>query len=495
MIDFDKPRSDASRAVADKAGITSAEVAFEFSEIALESTSGEARANTLAGRKINDVTAAVITLIVALSVIPAASVSPIFQMIWALAFGLIFAGHSIAMQIADPARRVMLPDLRLILMIGLAFPLAGVVQVGLASAGFETSFAGHTVPLGSIAPSASLLGVIRLLGYAALFMIAFEVSTRSGRINAMAWGLFAAIVLQAIWALIALNFLGDIVFWGEKSAYTGAATGTFVNRNSLATYLGMGLNLGIALTLAHKHRPHQRHPSGKHLFSERNLEVLALSFLLLLIAAALAATQSRMGTLAGFLSGLLTYVLMEVKYRKNLLGPLTRGAVILLIAIIIVSGVFGQALLERGLFMVGDSGSRTDLYREIFDLMIGVRPLTGTGLDTFSPAFELVHVPPVSSDVVWHLSHSSYLMLWSEMGLILGSLPMIAILLAAIRLIRTIRRRRTSYALPIVALSVIVQVALHSTIDFSLEIPANTILFLALVAIGIGPLKRKEKPE
>ncbi|MEJ2020361.1 MAG: hypothetical protein P8X51_19515, partial [Maritimibacter sp.] len=108
---------------------------------------------------------------------------------------------------------------------------------------------------------------------------------------------------------------------------------------------------------------------------------------------------------------------------------------------------------------------------------------------------ELVHVPPVSSDVVWHLSHSSYLMLWSEMGLILGSVPMIAILLAALRLIRTIRRRRTSYALPIVALSVIVQVALHSTIDFSLEIPANTILFLALVAIGIGPLKRKERPE
>ncbi len=491
MIDFDKPRSAASRALSEKMDRGDVATEFTFAEIALNDSGGNAR--SFAGRRINDVTAALITLFVALSSIPAASVSPVFQMVWTALFALTLGGHAAALLLVDPGRPLSAKGLWPVLLAGLALPLAGLVQAGIAAIGLTTSFAGQSVPMGSLAPEASLFAAIRLMGYGALFLASYEVATRAGRVTAMVWGLFAAVVLQAIWALIALKFLGDVVFWGEKQSYLGAATGTFVNRNSLATYLGMGLNLGVALTLGLAHRPHQRHPTGRSLLSDRNLEVLALLFLLLIIAAALMATQSRMGVMAGFLSALLTYVLMSAKHEQAWLGAISRGVVLLLAGIVIVSSVFGRALIERGLFSVGDSGSRTDLYREVIGLMIRARPLTGTGLDTFEPAFELVHIPPVSSGLVWHLAHSSYLMLWSEMGLILGSMPMLAILLAAYRLIRIISRRRTNYLPAIAALSVIVQVALHSTVDFSLEIPANTILFLVIIAIGLGPLRRKER--
>ncbi len=491
MIDFDKPRSAASRAISENIHRRSEATEFTFAEIALDDSDGDSR--SLAGRRINDVTAALITLFVALSAVPAASVSPVFQMVWTVLFALTLGGHAAALLLVDPGRPLSAKGLWPVLLAGLALPLAGLVQAGIAGIGLTTSFAGQSVPLGTLAPQASLFAAIRLMGYGALFLVSYEVATRAGRVTAMAWGLFIAVVLQAIWALIALKFLGDVVFWGEKQSYLGAATGTFVNRNSLATYLGMGLNLGVALTVGLAHRPHVRHPKGRSLLSERNLEILALIFLILIIAAALVATQSRMGATASFLSAVLTYVLMSAKHEKAWLGAISRGAALLLVGIVTVSGVFGRALIERGLFTVGDSGSRTDLYHEVLGLMIRARPLTGTGLDTFEPAFELVHVPPVRSGLVWHLAHSSYLMLWSEMGLIVGSLPMLAILLAAYGLIRTIARRRTNYMPAIAALGVIVQVTLHSTVDFSLEIPADTMMFLVIVAIGLGPLRRKER--
>src|SRR5690606_27910085 len=116
--------------------------------------------------------------------------------------------------------------------------LAGMLPTG------AREMRGRTI---SMVPDASVIGALRFFGYLILLALVIEVATRRDRVNLMTKVLFVGITLQAVWALIALKLLGDAALWGEKTAYLGMATGSFINRDSLATFLGFGLVVGAAL--------------------------------------------------------------------------------------------------------------------------------------------------------------------------------------------------------------------------------------------------------
>lgn len=492
MMDFDKARSAQSQALADRSTATT-EAEFDFEEIRLGA--GDAgRPPSRRARRINDRFAGALVAVVILAAVPIASARPVFWMIWAMVLGVMLAGYMVTMARVDPDRPVNSLRLKAVLLPALAMPLFGLVQylVGgpLALDGLP---GGLSTPVGTLAPNATLMAVVRISGFFALFVLAHEVSTRARRVDAMAWGLFAGIALHAVWALIALLFLNDIAFWGEKAAYSGVATGTFVNRNSFANFLAMGLCLGVAMILSRANAPHIRMPGGRSMFSERNLETFALWIVAGIIAITLMLTQSRMGVVSGFVGVLVVYFVMVLKREHSKIAAAMRVAVIGLVAIIGGFGLFGRGLLERGLFTATDSVNRSELYRQVIG-MIADRPLAGTGLDTFQPAYELVHQPPVSAGFVWHLAHNTYLALWSELGVVIGTLPMIAVAMAAWNLVSIIRRRRTDHAVAAAALGVIVLQALHSTVDFSLEIQANLMLFVMIVAMGLGQFRRRGGP-
>jgi O-antigen ligase len=492
MIDFHKPRSALSQAQADRSAAT-AEIEFDFEEIRLGADIAGRPPSRLA-RSINDRFAGVLVAVVILAAVPIASARPVFWMIWAMVLGLMLAVYMVTMARVDPDRPVNTLKLKAVLLPALAMPLFGLVQylVGgpLALDGLP---GGLSTPVGTLAPNATLMAVVRIFGFFALFVLAHEVSTRARRVNAMAWGLFAGIALHAVWALIALLFLDDIAFWGEKQAGLGVATGTFVNRNFFANFLGMGLCLGVAMILSRADAPHIRMPGGRSPFSERNLETVALWIVVGIVAITLLLTQSRMGVVSSFAGVLVVYFIMIRKRDHSTLAAAMRVSVIGLVAIVAGFGLFGRGLLERGLFTATDSINRTEIYKQVIG-MIADRPLAGTGLDTFQPAFELVHQPPVSTALVWRFAHNTYLTLWSELGVVVGTLPMIAVAIAAWKLVSIIRRRRTDHAVAAAALGVIVLQALHSTVDFSLETQANLMLFVMIVAMGLGQLRRRGGP-
>jgi drug/metabolite transporter (DMT)-like permease len=86
-------------------------------------------------------------------------------------------------------------------------------------------------------------------------------------------------------------------------------------------------------------------------------------------------------------------------------------------------------------------------------------------------------------------------MWWTETGLLIGALPIMALLAASVLLVRVIRRRRTNYAVAVMGLAAILLVALHSLIDFSFEIQANAMLFALLLGLSRGKLRRKADGE
>jgi len=298
--------------------------------------------------------------------------------------------------------------------------------------------------------------------------------TRARRIG---WAIYAGVVAHAVWGLVALNLLGDSHFWGEKQVYRGAVTGVFVGRNAFATFLGMGAVLGLALWIERRHAPRIRRPGI--LAPETVVAALFWTTLALLLLA-LAGTQSRMGLVAAT-AGLVVVVLASRWPEGQRRGRLLLALAALAGGVLLAAG----GVLGRALFTLGDAAARLELWRQILP-MIAARPLTGYGLDAFAPAFELFHRPGLSPALIWDYSHSTYLALWVEMGLLAGSLPLLAGGLVLARLIRLRRISRHDAALPVAALAAASLAALHALVDFSLEIQGNLFLLLAILGLGLA---------
>jgi len=217
-----------------------------------------------------------------------------------------------------------------------------------------------------------------------------------------------------------------------------------------------------------------------------------MAILLVLMLAALLATASRMGVAATLIGAMLASGLV---LRKSGRGGRPWMRLLLLIgasAVILLLLVFGIQLLDRSIFVSSDAELRLGIYRVVLQ-MIGERPFLGTGLDTFEIAIHNFYGPPLSPDRAWDRTHSTYLSHWSEMGLLAGSFPMVILLLLAWRFARRDLAAGKDYLMSIVAIAVIAQTAIHSLVDFSLEMPANVYLFSLILALAFGRSAPRQK--
>lgn len=441
--------------------------------------------------KLNNRLAIWLVAIILLAPVPLASHRPVWWLLLGAVIGAVAIWHLVRGNRIAPDRTLQMQKHAPWFLAGLgvvvfgllqALPLAAVIPDALLRLP-EGQLSGPVLRTISIVPDASVLGALRMTVYLCFVALVLEVAAQPNRGERMGWLLFFGITVHAVWGLISLNFLGDTLLFGEKSAYQGMATGTFVNRNSYATFLGFGIVLGIALSLDRRGVPRIRSSRDPGWFSPARVEMLAIWAMIGVIALALLATQSRMGVAATAVAGLMTFLVMRIKQGYSAGGTLLTGGIgfVLFAGIALMRG--GQGVLERFIFVEGASETRLDFYRQIFG-MISARPLTGYGLDAFAPAFELHRAPPITAPRFLDMAHNSYLTLWAEMGLIFGSLPLLALIAAAVTIVRRIARRTTDLAMPVAALGVLCLGALHSLVDFSLEIPANVLVFLAVVAIG-----------
>jgi O-antigen ligase len=123
------------------------------------------------------------------------------------------------------------------------------------------------------------------------------------------------------------------------------------------------------------------------------------------------------------------------------------------------------------------------LYNQIID-MIAQRPLFGYGASSFKYAYPLFHNPSVPVDLVWESAHSTYLSLWNGLGIVVGTLPILIVLSIFVLMIRSRRPGQPVRSETQAAIGATVLVAIHSTVDFSLEIQGVAMLYTAILALG-----------
>ena len=140
---------------------------------------------------------------------------------------------------------------------------------------------------------------------------------------------------------MSLTIFDDTILFLPKEKYFGSATGTFLNRNTFATYLSLG---GVvALSLLVRPIESKKRSSGSGGFQSMisiRLPKIWYMIGLAFIVITLFATQSRMGVLSGMV-GMATVLMLRLSQLANVRFIFLVGCVVLVLMLF----VFGTDLL------------------------------------------------------------------------------------------------------------------------------------------------------
>ncbi len=336
----------------------------------------------------------------------------------------------------------------------------------------------------TIDPDQTMTFLLRWFAYAGIFWLALQLGRdRAGA--KIALGAFAAVAAAyALYGLVALFALGDTLLLYDKWASRGAATSTFVNRNSYATFAGLGVIAATALIMSS--RP--RHSVPTFFSRERLYDLLSHGFTVstfgylsfFLAATALLLTGSRAGALSTFAAFLVLVwgLTRGAKARPNIVG----FAIFLTVVVGIVSfsgGFLGDRLARGGNVL------RAENFPQAANA-IEDHALLGSGLGSFPQIFPLYRDSGALRDRHIAKLHNTYLESALELGLPAAVCLTLAIGLLAWQCWRGMSTRSRDGHFPAMGLAASVLVALHAFVDFSLQIPAIVVAYMFLLGIAVA---------
>ncbi|MBX5012467.1 O-antigen ligase family protein [Rhizobium lentis] len=306
-------------------------------------------------------------------------------------------------------------------------------------------------------------------------------------------GLAAGVI--AVFGLLQFLMFPNILIVIEKHAYVDSLTAVFVNRNTAATFLGMGTLLMLTL-VRDIARSFSAHPPGE---PGRNLLLLRTWIYILLLCAcftALMLSRSRAGIFATFVAALIYFPWLFINWNssRRYLIPRQRWRSVLkllsaMIFIVLLLSMFaGRAILRAQERRLEDDDRfciLPGIWRAISDHW-----LTGTGLGTFRTVFSAYRDPACGIFGIFDRAHNFYLEGFLGLGVIFPVATFLAFTVLARVFWRGLSQRRRLRHYVLLGISATVLVALHSAVDFSLQIPGFAVFFSAFlsaaVAISLG---------
>jgi O-antigen ligase len=337
------------------------------------------------------------------------------------------------------------------------------------------------------------------LGYMATFALSLLLINTKYRIKQTAAVLVTSALFQALFGSFMVLSSYEHLLLIPKDSYIGVATGTFINRNSQSGYLVMCLAIGIGLmlsTLADEPATSLREHLRRWVTAILSQKII-LRLSLVMIVAGLVMTHSRMGNSSFFISLMIMAPLALIltrlnkktrrhgKSRSSLGGMLILLVSLVFIDIAVVGAFFGvDQVVQRLEATSQDRETRDEVVSSAAPLLQQVY-IEGTGGGTFYTAFPEYRTFNTGNSF-YDLAHNDYLQFLIEFGFI-GALPLLLVcVLVFIAAIRTQLKRgdKLLRGMGFGASMSIIALALHSTVDFNLQIPANAATFMVVLALG-----------
>ncbi len=353
----------------------------------------------------------------------------------------------------------------------------------------------------ALEPHVAQAGWLRSLALVCAFVVTLLVVNTRERVRQFVFLLVMFALLMSVYGIM-MHLTGASINWfGSPMNHSPQASATYFNRNHFAGYLEMTLALGIGLLIADLR---DRRAENWRQFFRNLLEwvfspKMRLRLVLCVMVIALVSTRSRMGNTAFFASLLATGIIGIVLSRHA-----TRGTVLLLVSLIaidifIVGSWFGveqlaqrieQTNMMRPVTEVAVAGMQESVEARLdatADTMLLIKdfPLFGVGLGAWYLVF-----PNYRSDMVmpgtFEFAHNDYAQFAAEVGLVgMAFVGLMVLWSFATALVAHAKRRDPLMrGLSFGALMAIIAIMIHSSVDFNLQIGANAMLFMVILALG-----------
>jgi O-antigen ligase len=393
--------------------------------------------------------------------------------------------------------RVPLRRFRLLAVVALALTLWVVVQnAGWTPAGWHhPMWQSATDTLGvpatgamGLDPAAAYETLARVGAYGLTFFLAVQLARRTETATKLAYALAAIAVAYALYGLIVQLADLQMVAWAEKRHYQDSVTSTFINRNSYGTFAGLGLLVICGLLVRAMRRIATEGVTGgglSEMLDRLTFREFFLIFGFVLVLAALILTNSRGATLST-LFALIVFVVVTVLNQRSLrLGTIIAGAIII-VGCWLVFSVSSAGLMARLAVFEEDAIGRREV-AEIALRAIADRPFTGFGLGSFEGVFHMFRDAALNPDIpAFDKAHNTYLEWALEAGVPAAIVMVATVAALAIACARGALIRRRNAAYPAVAAAASALVAIHALVDFSLQIPAVTVYYAAILGLGFA---------
>lgn len=333
------------------------------------------------------------------------------------------------------------------------------------------------------------VGLIRLATAASVFWVTAQLTRAPLRARLLLLSIAGAVAAYSVYGLVLSTFFSGAIPFFDVPVIGFSIRSTFVNRNSFATYAGLGLVTTIGLTLKLFSDAVPQAAGSRSYRLSKYIEATGRRGWLLLgtgfvILVALLGTASRGGILATALGVFGLFALTVSRRRRHRAERVE--------TIVFVTAALGATFLFFGDMIVGrietdglTDASRFSVYAIAIRAMLD-RPLVGFGYGTFADIFPMYRDQSIATAGVWDMAHDAYLEAWLGPGLLFGSALIIAIGWLALKCFFGALDRRKSATPAIVASACSLIVGVHALVDFSIQIEGVALTYVALLGVGVA---------
>ena len=288
------------------------------------------------------------------------------------------------------------------------------------------------------------------------------------------------------------------IWWFKKPLRSRAVTGTYINSNHFAGFMEMGFLLAASYAAGLSERKKRRKNISSQnrklrawlaLFLSKEQKFSKRTFVLfagVTMGIGLVLSGSRGGLIS--VAAAMLFMSLLFIYRKSL-----RRKGIVIFFLFLITSVYA---LHIGVeYMVGKFETidksyevRSRFTKKTLELFTDYK-LVGIGLGNFRYAYPRYQAPEDKKSFIRH-AHNDWAQFLAEAGVIGLCLLLAGIIYYLYRTMTVWKRRKDFFAtcLGVAPIAVITAMAIHANTDFNLHIPANFLIFTAVLAIGYSAL-------